>query len=152
MSTTSTRSSIGHDLMQQEKDEPIDLEALTRMDHGVSTEYDTLSTPQQISWQPTLVHKLLRYPPQGNLNLRPTSWLDGVRGIAALEVYLFHTMGLWTTLYPAFHSTSSQNNPLQFPLIRTLFVSGPDGRPALLRHLGVRPHAAPTVLNPRPLH
>lgn len=128
MFTTKAGSSIGYRLMGpgQEKKECIDLEALIRSDHGFTAD-------SNVQWQPfnptsqelTLFHKLLSYPPQGSLKLRSTSWLDGVRGIASLEVYLFHTMGVWVTLYPAFHSSPEQTSPLQFPLIRTIFVSGP---------------------------
>lgn len=123
---TTKGSSIGYSLLEQEKDDCIDLEALIRTDHGVAADSDVQwHTYNATSQEPMLFHKLLGYPPQGTLKLRSTSWLDGVRGVAALEVYLFHTMGLWVTLYPAFHSSPDQNNPLQFPLIRTLFVSGP---------------------------
>jgi hypothetical protein len=121
MFTTKAGSSIEYGLIGREKEDCIDLEALIGTDqrHTLST------TPQE----PTLLYKLLSYPPQGTLKLRSTSWLDGVRGIAASEVYFFHTMGLWATLYPAFHSSPDQNNPLQFPLIRTIFVSGPAAVP-----------------------
>jgi peptidoglycan/LPS O-acetylase OafA/YrhL len=126
MFTTKAASSFEYGLIGQEKDDCIDLEALIRTDHGVTTDsnaqWHTLNATSQ---EPTLFHRLLCYPPQGSLKLRSTSWLDGVRDVAALEVYLFHTMGLWITLYPAFHSSPDQNNPLQLPLIRTIFVSGP---------------------------
>ena len=126
MFTTKAASNFEYGLIGQEKDDCIDLEALISTDHGITADSNAQwHTFNATSQEPTLFHRLLCYPPQGSLKLRPTSWLDGVRGIAALEVYLFHTMGLWITLYPAFHSSPDQNSPLQFPLIRTIFVSGP---------------------------
>jgi peptidoglycan/LPS O-acetylase OafA/YrhL len=112
--------------MGKEKEDCIDLEALIRTDHGLGADSNVQWHTYHATYQePTLFHKLLSYPPQGSLKLHSTSWLDGVRGVAALEVYLFHTMGVWVTLYPAFHSSPDQNNPLQLSLIRTIFVSGP---------------------------
>lgn len=42
---------------------------------------------------PLLIRIFLDYPAPGSLSLRPTAWLDGIRGVAALAVYVFHTMG-----------------------------------------------------------
>ena len=72
----------------------------------------------------TVLHSLLNYPPPNSLKLKSTSWLDGVRGTAALGVYIFHAMGCWASLVPAWHSDELQTNPLQLPFIRTFFVSG----------------------------
>jgi len=86
-------------------------------------------TPSGSYLKPTnltsLLRKLLSYPSPGSLKLYPTSWLDGLRGIAALEVYLFHALGCWATLVPAWHSSPDQTYIFQLPLLRTLFVSGP---------------------------
>ena len=72
----------------------------------------------------SILQKFLSYPPSGSLELKSTSWLDGVRGVAALGVYIFHAMGPWASLVPAWHADSNQDNIFQLPLIRTIFVSG----------------------------
>jgi peptidoglycan/LPS O-acetylase OafA/YrhL len=74
--------------------------------------------------QSPVIQKFLSYPAPGSLEIRSTSWLDGVRGVAALGVYIFHAMGPWASLVPAWHADSNQNNVFQLPLIRTIFVSG----------------------------
>ncbi|KAL2115248.1 hypothetical protein VTJ04DRAFT_10911 [Mycothermus thermophilus] len=70
------------------------------------------------------LRSLIGYPEPGSLRLRRTSWLDGVRGVAALAVYLFHTMGCWASIVPAWRADEDQNSPLQLPFIRTIFVAG----------------------------
>ncbi|KAI9053985.1 hypothetical protein LZ554_002929 [Drepanopeziza brunnea f. sp. 'monogermtubi'] len=66
----------------------------------------------------------LNYPAPDSLKLKPTSWLDGVRGVAALEVYVFHTISCWRTIFPAFGAQPDQMSLIQLPVIRTLFVTG----------------------------
>jgi peptidoglycan/LPS O-acetylase OafA/YrhL len=68
--------------------------------------------------------KILGYPTPNSLKINTTSWLNGVRGVAALLVYVFHAFGCWFPLVPAWHADTSQNNILQLPLLRTVFVSG----------------------------
>ncbi|CAG8976649.1 hypothetical protein HYALB_00002165 [Hymenoscyphus albidus] len=67
---------------------------------------------------------LLCYPPPDSLRITTTSWLDGVRGVAALTVYIFHAMAIWASTVPAWHADANQNSVFQMPLIRTIFVSG----------------------------
>ena len=104
MNDANGRLSSDHEL--SEYGESIDLGAMTGTDHGEMFQ-PTLPTdgssrlPSSQLQRPLMIHKLLRYPPQGSLEIRPTSWLDGVRGIAALEVYIFHTMALWVSVAPA---------------------------------------------------
>lgn len=83
-----------------------DLEAMTRTDYGeifqptLPTDAPSRTSHSQLHML-SIIHKLLCYSPKGSLEVRPTSWLDGVRGIAALEVYIFHTMALWASVAPA---------------------------------------------------
>ncbi|KAG0645284.1 O-acetyltransferase -1 [Hyphodiscus hymeniophilus] len=70
------------------------------------------------------LHKILNYPSSNSVKINATSWLDGVRGVAALEVYIFHAMGLWAPLIPAWHADTHQTRILQLPILRTFFVSG----------------------------
>lgn len=67
---------------------------------------------------------LLCFPPPDSLRITSTSWLDGVRGVAALAVYIFHAMAIWAIIVPAWHADEMQNSVFQMPLIRTFFVSG----------------------------
>jgi peptidoglycan/LPS O-acetylase OafA/YrhL len=107
MSSTKARLSIDEKLTGQDKSH--ELEGKVRTDHG-----HVLSP----------VLKLLCYPPPNSLKIRSTSWLDGVRGMAALGVYIFHAMGNWAALVPAWHADEHQNHILQLPILRTFFVSG----------------------------
>ncbi|KAG9245461.1 acyltransferase 3 [Calycina marina] len=90
----------------------IDLEA--NSPHAI-TSSSTTATP---------IHKLLSYPAGPSPKLRSTAWLDGVRGAAALEVYIFHAMGCWTNVIYAYGADENQTSFLALPLIRTFFVSG----------------------------
>ncbi|KAK4238689.1 acyltransferase family-domain-containing protein [Achaetomium macrosporum] len=71
----------------------------------------------------SLILCFIRYPSPG-FRLRLTSWLDGVRGVAALAVYLFHAMGCWASVVPAWRADDAQTSLLQLPLVRTFFVAG----------------------------
>jgi peptidoglycan/LPS O-acetylase OafA/YrhL len=120
-SSTASRSSIDEKLSgfaAAGHDE--DLEALDRSNIHLPPP-PPLTTPQSPS---STLHKLLAYPPPNSLKLRPTSYLDGVRGVAAFGVYLFHAMGIWASLVPAYGASPADTSPLQLPLIRTIFVSG----------------------------
>jgi peptidoglycan/LPS O-acetylase OafA/YrhL len=107
--------------------ESLDLEAMIRTDHGLTSTpiFDTHSTFSSKKLDESSgIQKFLSYPSQGSLKIRSTSWLDGVRGAAALGVYIFHAMGCWAPLVPAWHFDENQNNILQLPILRTFFVSG----------------------------
>jgi peptidoglycan/LPS O-acetylase OafA/YrhL len=105
------------------------LETLIRTEAGLlSPPPFDLNSPSSNSWfrhleDSPIFQILLRYPAPGSLKLRSTSWLDGVRGIAALEVYIFHALGCWTKIVLPWHPPE-QASILQLPLIRTLFTSG----------------------------
>ncbi|CAN8106419.1 unnamed protein product [Discula destructiva] len=56
--------------------------------------------------------------------MSPTAWLDGLRGMAALNVYWFHWITTW---FPdmstdAYGSPGSANIVIQLPLVRTLYA------------------------------
>ncbi|TVY27829.1 hypothetical protein LHYA1_G003082, partial [Lachnellula hyalina] len=80
MNDANGRLSSGHEL--SEYGESIDLGAITGTDHGEMFQ-PTLPTdgsshlPSSQLQRPLMIHKVLRYPPQGSLEIRPTSWLDG---------------------------------------------------------------------------
>ncbi|KAN0108784.1 Acyltransferase 3 [Hyaloscypha variabilis] len=102
-----------------------DLEAGIITNHGNTGDQGAHCSLDKTSQELTLFCKLLSYPVQGTVEIYSTSWLDGVRGVAAFEVYLYHTMFIWTDhLRPAFHSSPDQNHLLQFPMIRTFLASG----------------------------
>jgi len=110
-----------------ELDEFLDVEANLPAEHEFILPYTSDDSSRPLSKhpeKPSLIHKFLSYPSPGTLEIKPTSWLDGVRGVAALGVYVFHAMGCWANLVPAWHSDPDQNNILQFPIFRTFFVSG----------------------------
>ena len=103
-----------------------DLEARIITGHGNTGDQDAhLCSFDKKSQEPTLFCKVLSYPVQGTVKVHSTSWLDGVRGVAAFEVYLYHTLLMWSDhLRPAFHSSPDQNHLLQFPIIRPFLASG----------------------------
>ncbi|KAG9234694.1 acyltransferase family-domain-containing protein [Amylocarpus encephaloides] len=111
-----------------QQDSRIDLEALRQSHHRPANSPIFDNAPSRMSLRrpafTTIAQKFFSYPSPDALQIRPTSWLDGVRGVAALGVYLFHAMGLWAAIVPAWRADESQNHFLQLPLIRTLFVAG----------------------------
>src|SRR3954464_11904941 len=98
MFSTKTRSSIDQNHTRLE--ESMDLEAMIPTDHKLLAIPGNDGEPKEAS----TIQILLRYPSQGSLKIRPTSWLDGVRGVAALGVYIFHAMGCWASIVAAWHS------------------------------------------------
>lgn len=125
MSSAIARSSVEKKFAGQ--DESVDLEALIRTEQDLASIPTFDTTTHSVSKQPgefPILQKILCYPSKGSLKIKPTAWLDGVRGVAALGVYIFHTMGCWVSIVPAWHSDNEQNNILQFPIIRTIFASG----------------------------
>lgn len=107
-------------------EEFIELEAMTRTDQGLVPKriFNNSQSFLKRLQESFIVQKMLCYPEYDSLKLKPTSWLDGVRGVAALEVYIFHAMGCWANIVPAWQSDEHQTNIMQFPIIRTFFVSG----------------------------
>ncbi|KAF2755850.1 hypothetical protein EJ05DRAFT_79684 [Pseudovirgaria hyperparasitica] len=100
----------------------LDVEALHRPDSAVSEPRRRSSSVKKTCT--TLLGRLIGYPSSDSIRLRSTSWLDGVRGVAALGVFIFHSMGCWIRLVPAWHADPSVTNLLGFPFVRTIFVSG----------------------------
>lgn len=114
-----------------EKEESFDLEALIPTNGDAhasrpSRKFSSRSCFRRLR-ELHVLQKILCYPSHGFLTIKPTSWLDGVRGVAAVEVFIFHAMGCWFSIVPAWHSNEDPTidaNIFQFPLIRTFFVSG----------------------------
>lgn len=105
-----------------------DLEALNEKEEGLIFP-SALEDASPTAWtqrlrESYLLQKFIGYPAPGSLKIKSTSWLDGVRGVAAFEVYLFHSMGCWASTVLAWHANAEQNNLFQLPLIRTFVSSG----------------------------
>lgn len=124
MFSRNARPNTDQDVFGQE--ESFDLEALSTAETGLRSpnDDDSSPTPPKQLIKSTWIHKILCYPPRGSLGIKSTSWLDGVRGAAALGVYIFHTMALWVSVAPAWNSANSEKNFVQWPFLRTFFVSG----------------------------
>lgn len=121
MATANYRSSA--DKKRDEQEEFLDLEALSRTRHASSPTRPSHFNLRR-NWGLPLILKFLCYPAPGSLKIRQTSWLDGVRGVAALGVYIFHVTGCWASIVAAWHADENQNSILQLPILRTIFVSG----------------------------
>ncbi|KAL2128734.1 hypothetical protein VTI74DRAFT_8712 [Chaetomium olivicolor] len=126
MSSPKVRSSADQDRARSEEFLELDLESLgcpgqaSKLRHVQSRSCIARFTSRALS----LMLRFACYPSSGSLRLRPTSWLDGVRGVAALGVFIFHAMGCWASIVPAWHADEEQTSILQLPLIRTIFVAG----------------------------
>ncbi len=72
-----------------------------------------------------VVRTLFHYP-EARLRLRPTSWLDGLRGVAAFEVLLYHwhLQFLFYGTNLAYGSEPDATQWWRLPFIRTLYYSG----------------------------
>ncbi|KAL5326248.1 hypothetical protein ACEPPN_007386 [Leptodophora sp. 'Broadleaf-Isolate-01'] len=119
------RPSIDLDL--DTRDVSFDIEAMMRDEEGLisASHINKRSCSVFTSLEESrILQTLLRYPAPDSLKIKPTSWLDGVRGIAAFEVYMFHTISCWHTIFPAWHAEPDQTNILQLPALRTFFDSG----------------------------
>lgn len=103
------------------------LESMMRGEEGLISASHVNKRPRSVFTrleESRMLQTLLRYPAPDSLKIKPTSWLDGVRGIAAFEVYMFHTISCWHTIFPAWHAEPDQTNILQLPALRTFFDSG----------------------------
>ncbi|KAK0113303.1 hypothetical protein ONS95_014995 [Cadophora gregata] len=119
------RPSIDLDL--ESRDGSFDLEAMMRDEEGLIPGSHVNKRSRSLFScleESPIIQTLLSYPAPDSLKIKPTSWLDGVRGIAALEVYVFHTISCWHTIFPAWHAEPDQTNILQLPALRTFFDSG----------------------------
>lgn len=122
MQFTKERLSSDEKLANQDAD--FDLEAGTQTD-GRPSPFVLLSQPSfKQQEEQSLLRKILEYPAPNSLKINSTAWLNGVRGVAAFLVYVFHAFGIWFPIVPAWHADPLQNNVLQLPMIRTVFVSG----------------------------
>jgi peptidoglycan/LPS O-acetylase OafA/YrhL len=84
------------------------------------------STPAQSSKLSTTVRTIFNYPEPG-LKLRSTAWLDGLRGLAAFEVFIYHYAREWVNRDPAWGPTKTDGlDPAwyRFPFIRTFYNAG----------------------------
>lgn len=125
MSSTNGRSSVDQKRAGQE--EFLDLEALNRAGQVIPSRSSPDAPSRYVIrrlWVLSVLQKFISYPAPDSLKLRRTSWLDGVRGAAALGVYIFHAMGCWASLVPGWHADKDQNSILQLPILRTIFVAG----------------------------
>lgn len=68
---------------------------------------------------------LFNYP-EARTNLRPTAWLDGLRGVAAFEVLLYHWhLQFWNFSHnPTYGSTADTRQWWRLPFIRNFSNSG----------------------------
>lgn len=72
------------------------------------------------------VKAIFNYPDR-NMDLRSTAWLDGVRGLAAFEVFIYHYAREWVDRDPAWGPEKTAfTDPAwyKFPFIRTFYNSG----------------------------
>lgn len=70
--------------------------------------------------------RTLFYYPEAHANLRSTAWLDGLRGVAAFEVLLYHWhLQFWNFSHnPTYGSTADTRQWWRLPFIRNFSNSG----------------------------
>lgn len=75
--------------------------------------------------KPASTIRTIFYYPDPDFECRSTAWLDGLRGLAALEVYIFHYLDHWMDKGLAW-GDGRYRDPAWFrlPFIRTLYASG----------------------------
>lgn len=77
---------------------------------------------------PSFIQRWLRPDEFEPRRLTPTSWLDGLRGVAALFVYINHYTGMnYSKLQRAYgdHELVPWSSPVQLPFIRVIFCGLP---------------------------
>ncbi|KAK4098437.1 hypothetical protein N658DRAFT_223052 [Parathielavia hyrcaniae] len=117
------RSSVDQDRPGQEEWLLGDLDPVPDSLQGQANKRGGIAS-RSTSWTTSLILRCICYPSPGSLRLRRTSWLDGVRGVAAMAVFVFHAMGCWAPIVPAWRADKDQTSFLQLPLVRTIFVAG----------------------------
>lgn len=89
------------------------------------------STPSQLPGFFKVLRLIFNYPEPG-LELRSTAWLDGLRGLAAFEVFIFHYGDGWIMRRKAYGDPTRADMPAYWytdkwyflPVIRTFWASG----------------------------
>lgn len=72
----------------------------------------------------SLISVLIAWPPPRSKPLRPTAWLDGLRGVAAFEVFIFHYVDIWFHGDAGYGAGPEYMQFYRLPLIRSLWHSG----------------------------
>ena len=77
---------------------------------------------------PSFIQRKIRQNPSKSSRLHPTSYLDGLRGVASFIVFLGHyteeTLGWYSEPY-GLYEDGAPSSPLQLPLIRVLYSPRP---------------------------
>ncbi|KAI4152493.1 MAG: hypothetical protein L6R39_001799 [Caloplaca ligustica] len=80
-------------------------------------------TPSELL--PAWWHSSPKSPPPPPKTFYPTSWLDGLRGVAALFVFFHHASQIWLRgLRPGWGSGPDAHHIMQLPVLRIVFSGG----------------------------
>ena len=83
------------------------------------------STTSMLEFLLILLPSYLQPSYKYNSKLYPTSWLDGLRGYAALSVYILHFINpWWPSITAGFASGPGLYNFIQLPIIRIVYSGG----------------------------
>jgi len=95
-------------------------------DVSIPSKSAILHTIKQTSFflLPTFVQTIIRPPDQPSKPLHPTAWLDGMRGIAAFLVFIFHISYATHDVATAYAPNGGKTDLLRLPIIR-FFYHGP---------------------------
>lgn len=67
---------------------------------------------------------IIGWPGPRTRSLRSTAWLDGLRGIAAFQVMIFHFIDIWIELDFGYGANEDSYQWYRLPVIRTVWASG----------------------------
>lgn len=71
-----------------------------------------------------ILRQILQWSPKSRAELRSTAWLDGLRGLAAFEVLIYHYVDFWINPEPGYGDSEEFKQFFRLPFFRSAYDSG----------------------------